>query len=88
MGLLTQSAAIKEIRERSGLSEATATAKVKAMPKTRDGCRDKVSRYSVELVIAEIERPPVTQKSNGIRPLSPKKIANIRSFGVMPRQRA
>ena len=84
--LITQRQAILRIRKEAGLSEASAIAKVAAMPKTRDGQRYKVSRFAVELVIAEVEvaaKPAPTK----CKPFSARKVAQIRTFGVMPRER-
>jgi len=81
MILITQRQAILRLRD-IGLSEATATEKVRAMSKTRDGAREKVSRYQVELVIAEYEHPRPEPKVSGIKPLSAHKVAKIRAFSL------
>jgi hypothetical protein len=89
--LLTQAKAISELRERTGLSEQTATDKVKSIVRfagVADGARIKVPRYQLELVIADIEKPKPITKTNGIRPLSPKMVAKIRAFGRPIRQKA
>jgi hypothetical protein len=88
--LITQSAAIREIRARTGLSEESATVRVKHLAKTigvLDGQRVKVHRSEIERVIAEVNNPPQPKSIVGIRPFSEKKIARIRAFGIAPRRR-
>ena len=89
MPLLTQRQAIKRIREEAGLSEASAIDHVRRMAKVPDQKRMKVRQFDVEVVIAEtnaIPKPP--KPATGGRPFSAKKLAKIRAYGVILRQRA
>jgi hypothetical protein len=76
MALMTQETAKDRLREGTGRSWQWCMATVKAMPKTPDGCRMKVTERQVADAIAEGNKEPEIEAAD-IRPVSPKKRARI-----------
>jgi hypothetical protein len=74
---MSQTAAIKLIRDETGLSEGTVTALVKAMPKKQDGAREKVYTVLVNRLIKEEAAPKASTNTTGIKPMSAKKRQRI-----------
>lgn len=78
----TRRKAIKQIREATNLSSATVRARVNLLPRTHDGCREKVSQSHVRQLIAELNNGPRRHVSgeHKISPLSEKHKAQIRAY--------
>jgi hypothetical protein len=77
--LLTQRQAISKLRTATGHSIAWCETKVKSLPKTPDGKREKVSKWHVDKAIREANEPP-QMNDTGIRPISAKKAAKVREL--------
>jgi hypothetical protein len=76
MALMTQETAKDRLREATGRSWQWCIDTVKAMPKTPDGCRLKVTTKQVEAAIKEANAP-VEVKEINIRPISKTKRQRI-----------
>jgi hypothetical protein len=78
--LLSYEQSWKRIKRETGLSEANAKAALAGLPTFKDGSRRKYYCTNLDAVIRQVNTPPVTEGSNGVR-ISQKKRERIQMFG-------
>ncbi len=66
---LTQRAALKLLREQTGMSVTACREAISKLPKKLDGCRQKVSKTHINRAIADLSTPP-SLADLGLKPLS------------------
>lgn len=79
---ISKSAAIREVRAATGLSKWLVTERVSQLPVRIDGHREKVSRYTVNALIRELNEPPPALPSITVKPLSQKHRSQIRATAI------